>query len=38
MIWNLLDQLRARSAFGEAGNLSDIEEQGAQGVGCIGVE
>lgn len=35
---NLLIELRARSAFGETGNLGDIEEQGSQGVGRIGVE
>jgi hypothetical protein len=38
MIWNLLNKLRARSTFGEAGYLGDIEEQGAQGVGGIGVQ
>jgi hypothetical protein len=38
MIGNLLNELRARSAFGEAGDLSDIEEQGAQSVGRVCVE
>jgi hypothetical protein len=37
-IRNLLNERRTRSAFGEASDLSDIEEQGAQSVGRVGVE
>ena len=35
---NLLSELRARLAFGETCDLRHIEKQGAQGVGCVGVE
>ena len=35
---NLLSELRARLAFGETSDLRHVEKQGAQGVGCVGVE
>lgn len=35
---NLLNELRARSAFAETSDLGDIEEQRPQGVGRVGVE
>ena len=38
MIQNLLVELRARLAFGETSDLSNIEEQGAQCVACVRVE
>lgn len=34
----LLSELQARLAFGETCDLRHIEKQGAQGVGCVGVE
>ena len=35
---NLLSELQARLAFGETSDLRHVEKQGAQGVGCVGVE
>jgi hypothetical protein len=34
----LLSELQARLAFDETSDLRHIEKQGAQGVGCVGVE